>query len=431
MIFSRKAIEARRQKTETAWKSLLRSADVVLVHSGEPIARPGGWDQTYPFSPHPSYYWLTGRREPTEVVLYSPELGWVEFHRTKTLYDLIWDGGEVEAASEAQSRVDLEAFLMRHRFKRIYHLGQVPAPYQDAVTVIPGRLELDVALHRARRAKDDEELALIRQAAAIAVGGYAFVEKNIRAGVSEQDVAIGFEHVTRLAGSHRTPYGSIVGSGTNSAVLHATPSQRKIADDEMVLVDAGVDLYDYCVDITRCYPSSGKFSTQQQQIYSLVKKAQQEGIALMKPGVEWHAVHRKTAEVIAQGLLDLGIVRGQREDILDSGAISAFYPHGVGHLVGLLVRDTGTPENPSPEVYCGVRLRVDLPLAENYVITVEPGCYFHRRLLEADHVRKQYGEFMNWSEIERWKDLGGVRLEDDVRITKEGTENLTASVPKL
>ena len=151
----------------------------------------------------------------------------------------------------------------------------------------------------------------------------------------------------------------------------------------------------------------------------------------MKPGVEWHSVHRKTAEVIAQGLLDLGVMRGSLHDILESGAISAFYPHGVGHLVGLLVRDTGSPENPSPEVYCGVRLRVDLPLAENYVITVEPGCYFHRRLLEADHVRKQYGEFMNWTEIERWKDLGGVRIEDDVRITSGGTENLTAVVSKL
>jgi Xaa-Pro aminopeptidase len=126
----------------------------------------------------------------------------------------------------------------------------------------------------------------------------------------------------------------------------------------------------------------------------------------------------------------MNVMKGSVDSILETGAIAVFYPHGVGHLVGLRVRDTGHEENVNPKTYSGARIRVDLTLQENILITVEPGCYFIKTLINDKTNREKHKDFINWAETEKWLNIGGVRLEDDILITASGNSNLTAVVAK-
>jgi Xaa-Pro aminopeptidase len=134
--------------------------------------------------------------------------------------------------------------------------------------------------------------------------------------------------------------------------------------------------------------------------------------------------------VIAQGLKDLNILNCSVEDALSNNAIAVFFPHGVGHMVGLRVRDVGGKFNANPNKYAGARLRVDIPLREGYLMTVEPGCYFINALLNDSETRATYRSEINWAEVEKWMNVGGVRLEDDIHVTSDRPENLTEIIPK-
>ena len=231
-------------------------------------------------------------------------------------------------------------------------------------------------------------------------------------------------------GGDALPYDTIIGSGKNSAILHALPTHKAIAENEFVLVDAGCAIYDYCVDITRTYPSTASISSRHKDLYQLVLRAHAECIAMSRPGVMWRDVHLHAARVITEGLLQLGILKGSLSTLLEKEVSSAFFPHGVGHLVGLRVRDAGHEENINPKIYAGARLRVDIELEENHLITVEPGCYFIASLLNSADIQSKFKEEIVWSEVEKWKDIGGVRIEDNILITKGGNDNLTIDIPK-
>ena len=220
----------------------------------------------------------------------------------------------------------------------------------------------------------------------------------------------------------------MIGSGVNAAILHASPTAKVIEQNDLVLIDAGVDLYDYCVDITRVFPASGTFSSQGKMLYDLVKNAHAAGIENAIVGKDWHNIHKLTAKIIAEGLKSFGILKCDADTALESEAIALFYPHGVGHLVGLRVRDTGSPENLSPKKYCGAYLRVDLKLQENLTLTVEPGCYFIPALLNHPDRRKKFADLINWSEAEKWIPVGGVRVEDDILIQKNGPPRVLTQV---
>ena len=228
----------------------------------------------------------------------------------------------------------------------------------------------------------------------------------------------------------KVPYPTIVGSGINSAILHAHPSHKKLLNGKMVLIDAGTEISSYCIDVTRVFPVNGKFSSQQQASYELVLNTQTAAIDFARAGIEWREVHKKSARPIANGLKDLNIVQGEIDSVLESGAISVFYPHGVGHLVGLRVRDTGFNERDKVNHYYGVSLRVDMKIEENMMLTVEPGCYFIPALLQNKSLQEKYRAFINWSEVEKWKDIGGVRIEGDILITQGSPEVFTSIIQK-
>ncbi len=429
--FNEKTISRRRERTETEWKSLLKPDECVLVFCGEPITKPGGLDQSYAFMPHPSYYWLSGYRRNFGVTFFSKEIGWIDFILPVTKDESIWEGMEPFTfnGKDVQS---LTEFLRQNKFKTIIALGQPTTKHIDLPLTTNSDLyfKLKEKFDKCRRLKDPEEVNLIRSIASMANAGYKKIETFIRPGVTEREIQIEYEAEVFRQGAQGMPYDTIVGSGTNAAVLHAIPTHKKVKDDELVLIDAGAHVDDYCVDITRVFPASRKFSSQQQALYDLVLKSQKSAIEKCVIGTEWNQVHSLTAQVIAEGLVSLGVMKGSVTSILETGAISLFYPHGVGHLVGLRVRDTGQEENIDPKFYNGVRIRVDLVLQENMLITVEPGCYFIKTILNDTAKRTQFKDFVNWNELDKWLSIGGVRIEDDILITKGSPDNLTSVVKK-
>jgi len=421
MYFSSKDIQSRREKLQAKWNEILAPDETVIVYSGEPIPKPGGLDQTYPFLPHPAYFWLTGRRREGEAVLYNKQSGWIEFQKTVPPEEAVWEGERTDLLvnEKGRSNNELDAFISNGR---IYKLGQSLAPVNGK------SFELRTALDQTRRKKDAAEVKLFRQLAQIAKHGYDKISEVLRPGISEKEVQLVYESEIMRQGAQGVPYDTIVGSGVNSATLHALPTYRIIKEKEFVLVDAGAEIYDYCVDITRTFFSSKDISSRHKDLYQLVSKAHAGRIAMSKPGVMWHDVHLHAAKVIAEGLLEFGILKGNADGLMEKGAVSVFFPHGVGHLVGLRVRDTGQEENDSPKIYAGSRVRVDIELEEDHFITVEPGCYFIPALLDNAAVRDKYHDDINWTEVEKWKDIGGVRIEDNILITRDGNENITQAI---
>jgi Xaa-Pro aminopeptidase len=251
-------------------------------------------------------------------------------------------------------------------------------------------------------------------------------------GISEREIQIELEAEMFRHGAHGVGYGSIVGIGTNAAILHFEPGARTAKPNDLVLIDAGGEYAGYTADVTRTYPIGDRFTPEQQAIYDIVLAALKKGTAMCHVGIEWHDVHRAAAHVMALGLRDLGILKGDVDNLLDSGAMALFFPHGIGHMVGLMVRDVGgrAPNRTGDERYCGVRVRVDMPLEDHFLMTVEPGIYFVPALLDDPENRQKFHRAVNWTSLEKWRPIGGVRIEDNVLITGGEPHITTESIPK-
>ncbi len=286
------------------------------------------------------------------------------------------------------------------------------------------------ALNAIRRRKDEVELARMRAAERATSAGFAAIAPSIQPGRTERELQIELEAAFFRNGGDFLGFETIVGGGPNSAVLHFPPSSRPFADGDLVLIDAGAEYRGYTSDITRTYPASGRFTSEQHEIYAIVREAGERATARCTAGTEWRDVHRTAAVVIAEGLVELGLLRGEVEHLVERGAQSVFFPHGVGHMVGLGVRDAGEilrgrerPEDEFP------RLRVDLPLDVGHVFTVEPGIYFVPALIHDAEFRERHRNAVDWKRAERMLDFGGIRIENNVLITDGDPAVLTDDVP--
>lgn len=282
-----------------------------------------------------------------------------------------------------------------------------------------------------RRPKDLHELCLLQRAVAATAAGFARLPGLIQPGVTERALQIELEAAFFRHGGTRTGYGTIVGAGPNSAVLHFEPSSREVRAGEFVLVDAGAEVDRYVADVTRTFVA-GRPSPLQRDLYQVVLSAQENAIARCVPGAEWKSIHLATAVELVAGLVALGFLRGQPDSLVEQEAHTLFFPHGLGHLVGLGVRDgsgraPGRPRDPRPSLRI---LRMDLPLAVNYVVTVEPGLYFIPPLLGDADNRRRFHDCVNWPLVDQCLDLGGVRIEDNVLVTTGRPDVLTHAIPK-
>jgi Xaa-Pro aminopeptidase len=403
--------------------------EVVLVGAGELIPRPGRDDTTYRFEAHSEYFYLTDRNRPGGVLAFDPTEGWIDFVSPITASERLWTGAAA-AEPEGLTTDDLEGWLAARSGQRTAWLGSAPADARFDAGLAD---ELRFGLSRIRRPKDPVELERMRAAQRATHAAFAAVVPLMTDGVSEREAQIELEAEAFRHGAEAMAYDTIVGAGLNSAVLHFAPTSRRFQAGELVLIDAGAQHLGYASDITRTYPVGGRLDPVQQELHTLVHAAERAAIERCRVGVEWRDVHLTAALVIAEGLVAFGLLRGDPESLVQSGAVWLFFPHGIGHLVGLGVRDAGgTPlreRRNDPKPY--PNLRIDLPLEPGMVVTVEPGIYFvPAQLQDADRRHKHHDE-VAWSLVDRMLDFGGIRIEDNVLITEEGFEIITDDVPLL
>jgi Xaa-Pro aminopeptidase len=406
-------LERRRAAAADAWDV---GDAVVLVEAGKEIPVPGRGDRTYPFHAHSEYLYLTDRERPGGVLAFDPGEGWIEFVKPVTAEELLWTGleGDREGAPEGTRPLDeLEDWLHGRPVRR---LGAADDADED----------LRNDLIRVRRPKDDVELDRMRVAEAATRAGFEELVRLIEPGVTERELQVALEATFLRSGGDSLAYESIVGAGDHSAVLHFSPTSRELKAGELLLVDAGAEYRGYASDVTRTYPIGGELNGEQRLVWETVRRACEAAIEACTPGVEWRAIHRTAALIVGEGLIELGVLRGEPETLLESGAITLFFPHGIGHMVGLGIRDAGVASDELREPVPGFpRLRLDIPLQPRHVWTVEPGIYFVAPLLARHRERTD----VDWTRVDELLAFGGVRIEHDILITDDGCDVLTADIP--
>lgn len=442
------ALRTRRERMAAQWD--IRNT-AVLVASGLPVPV-AGTDQFHEFHTHPEFRYLAGPAAASSVLAFDGAEGWQLFAPVASIESRVWDGGgaalESLAAESGVDRVrplgELRSWLEARRGESLALLGNHDITHQargygiESWTALEAAVDSDLSARlseqvaESRRAKDGAELGRMRAAAAASRFGHFAAMRLARPGMSERALQIEIEAEFFRGGAERTAYGSIVGSGPNAAILHSSPSQRLLRDGDLVLVDAAAESEGYAADITRTFPVAAAFSAEQRSLYELVLAVQERAIAGVKPGVEYKELHLAACEQIASGLVDLGILRGDAASLVERDAHALFFPHGLGHMLGLSTHDAGgCLAGRTPSDRFGLKwLRADLPLQEDYVVTIEPGIYFIPALLDDPRRREEFADVVNWDAVDAMRGFGGIRIEDDVRVTVDGAEVLSAAVPK-
>jgi len=390
---------------------------------------PRNRDTHYPYRHDSYFYWLTGFAEPEAVVVLvgGAEPQSILFCRDKDETREIWDGfrhGPAAAQQQfgfdaAHSVAELDARLpelMGNRARLAYAVGQDPAwdarviGWLNAVRAktrqgigAPGEI-VDVrhALDEMRLIKDGHELALMRRAAEISTRAHGIAMRATRPGRHEYEIEAELLCAFRSGGAEAPAYTSIVASGANACVLHYVFNNQPLADGDLLLIDAAAEFGSYAADITRTFPVNGRFSAAQKDAYELVLAAQAAAIDEVRPGRHWNSPHEAAVRVLTQGMVDLKLLAGSVDGLIESNAYNRFYMHRTGHWLGMDVHDAG-------EYKIKGEWR---PLVPGMTLTVEPGLYIR----PADDVPEAFWNI-------------GIRIEDDVAVTESGCEVLT-SPPK-
>ena len=387
-------------------------------------------DAHYPYRFDSYFFYLTGFTEPEAVCVLiagdAPRS--LLFCRDKDLDREIWDGFRhgPEAAKqafgfdEAYSVKQLDEMLPKLLADQpaifcdmgesnewdarvIQWLNAVRAQARAGISA-PGEIcDVRKLLDDMRLVKDANELAVMRRAAQISVAAHRRAMQTARPGLHEYQVEAELLHEFRRNGAQSPAYTPIVASGANACVLHYVANDQPLKDGELLLIDAGCELDGYASDITRTFPISGRFSQPQREVYELVLAAQSAAIAEVKAGNHWERPHEAAVRVLACGFIDLGLCQGTVDAVIESGDYRKFYMHRTGHWLGLDVHDCGDYK----------RDGVWRALEPGMVLTVEPGCYIR----PGDGVPQHLWNI-------------GVRIEDDVVVTRDGCEVITADAPK-
>ena len=397
-------------------------------------------DCEWPFRQDSDFFYLTGFDEPDAVALLLPHRPegerFVLFVQPKDPAAEVWTGfrwgieGAVERYGadlahsldqlsvklpENHSGAEAIAFRVgRHTSVESMVLsawGRQLDTYARTGTAALGLVAPTPILHRLRLRKEPHELERLREACRISSEAHELARSITRPGMNEAEVQAAMEAHFRSNGARGPAYGSIVAGGDNACVLHYTANTAQLQDGDLLLIDAGCSLEDYYNgDITRTFPVNGRFTAEQRELYSLVLEAQEAAVAVVAPGGTAEAVHDTALRILVEGLVDLGLLIGDVDGIIERGDYRHLYMHRTGHWLGLDVHDVGAyrlGEQPAP-------------LEPGMVLTVEPGLYVSDRLSVPE----------GQPEIDdRWKGIG-IRIEDDVAVTETGHEVLTAGALK-
>ncbi len=378
-------------------------------------------------------FYLTGFDEPQSVLVLATAGNdaptSVLFVRPRDPEREVWDGPRAGTeGAKAEFGVD-EAFtfeklvtelprLLSNRKRLYYRLGRdrafddrvleaMDATRRRARTGISWPTDISdpaTILHEMRLLKGTEDLDAMRTAARITRDAHLRAMSHARPGMHEYEVEALLLETFRKNGSERPAYGSIVGSGANATVLHYRANNRKMEEGDLLLIDAGCEYGYYASDVTRTFPVSGKFTPEQRAIYQIVLDAQMASIEATREGATLEEVHMKSVEIVTRGLLDVGVLKGDVGELVEKEAYKPYFMHRTSHWLGMDVHDVGS-------YYVGGKPRV---LAEGMVLTVEPGIYIPAKDDKVDA---------------KWRGIG-VRIEDDILVSKDGPVNLTIDIPK-
>jgi Xaa-Pro aminopeptidase len=404
--------------------------DAIAILPTNPV-RPRNRDVDYPFRPDSDFFYLTGFPEPEAVAVLvpgRPHGEYLLFCRDRDLEKETWNGrragleGAVErfGADDAFPIGDIDDILpglLESHERVFYTMGATPDFDQRVIGWVnrirsqsrAGKqtpdefVSLEHFVHDMRLYKSRAEVKVMRQAANIAARAHKRAMQACRPGMMEYELEAEYLHEFRRAGGEPA-YPSIVGGGENACVLHYTENNAELNGGDLVLIDAGVEHQCYASDITRCFPVNGRFSKAQRAIYELVLDAQLAAIEEVYPGNNWNAPHDAAVKVITRGLVKLGLLKGRTPSLVKEQAFRKFYMHRTGHWLGMDVHDVG-------EYKVGDEWRV---LEPGMVLTVEPGIYIAAR---------SKGVARKWWNI-------GVRIEDDVLVTRAGYDVLSKNAPK-
>ena len=389
-------------------------------------------DAEFKFRQDSDFHYLSGFNEPDSVLVLVPGRKHGQclfFCRERNPERELWDGYREGPEGLCQNFGADDAFpitdiddilpgLMEGRERVYYSMGKRPEfdkQVMDWVNVLrskarsgahpPGEfLDLDHLLHDMRLYKSAAELRVMKEAADIAAAAHTRAMKFCQPGMMEYQLEAEYLHEFAASGAQAAAYNSIVGGGKNACILHYGENNAMLRDGDLVLVDAGCELNCYASDITRTFPVNGRFSKEQQALYEIVLEAQLAAIETIKPGSHWNHSHDETVRVITQGLLNLNILQGDLNTLIETEAYRPFYMHRAGHWIGMDVHDVG-----DYKVHDEWRV-----LEAGMVMTVEPGIY-----IAVD----------NKDVAAKWRGIG-IRIEDDVAVTASGYEVLSSDVVK-
>jgi Xaa-Pro aminopeptidase len=388
-------------------------------------------DTQYRYRQNSDFFYLTGLEEPESVAVIAParEHKYTLFVRPRDPAQEIWVGKRtgVEGAKAewgADQSFAIEEFddklldLLEGASVLYYRLGvdedfdkkiiaklasvrilnrkpiQIPQTITDPATIV----------HEMRVLKSDEEIELMQRAADIAAEGHVEAMKAVRPGMMEYEIEALTERVFRQRGASGPAYTSIVGGGANATVLHYIDNKDELADGDLLLLDAGAEYKGYASDITRTFPINGKFSAAQREIYDLVLKAQKACVEMVRPGTTHEQLKQHSIEVLTEGMVEIGLLKGEPAKLIEDKKYEQFYMHGLGHMLGVDVHDVGS-------YFIDKKSRA---LEPGVVMTIEPGIYV------APDTKDIPEKFLGI----------GVRIEDDVLCTSNGPRVLTSKVPK-
>jgi len=394
--------------------------------------RPRSRDTEYHYRQDSDFLYLSGFEEPDSVLVLIPGRAhgaYVLFVRERNREREIWDGyraGPEGACSDYEADDafpiddidDILPGLLEGKQRVYYAMGKdsefdqrvmgwvnsIRAKVRSGATPPGEFLDLSHFLNDLRLFKSSAELRVMTEAAEISARAHVRAMKAAGAGVMEYQLEAEILHEFNMSGARFPAYNSIVGGGKNGCILHYIENSAALKNGDLVLIDAGCELDYYAADITRTFPVNGKFSAEQKALYEICLSAQLAAIEVAKPGNHWNDPHETTVRVITQGLIDIGLLEGELAQLIESEAYKEFYMHRAGHWLGMDVHDVG-------DYKVGGEWRV---LEPGMVMTVEPGIY-----VAPDNERV----------AKKWRGIG-IRIEDDVVITKDGNRVLSAGVPK-
>ena len=389
-------------------------------------------DVDYPFRQDSDFYYLTGFNEPDALAVFIPgrEQGeYILFCREFDEKKALWEGAHsgLEGATKHYAADDsfpiddvddILSGMLENKVKVFYPMGRDIRSHRDLIGLItrirmqsrlgvvaPAELaSIEPILHEMRLFKSPAELKLMRHAAEISAQAHVKAMQFCRAERFEYQIEADIVHHFMQSGLRAVAYPSIVDCGKNACTLHYTENKDQLKNGDLLLIDAGAECNHYAADITRTFPVSGKFTEPQAQLYQLVLDAQLAAIEQIKPGIPWNAAHEVSVEVITKGLVKLGLLKGNVKKLIKAEKYKQFYMHRIGHWLGMDVHDVG-------DYKINQEWR---KLQAGMVLTIEPGLYIPENCKTID---------------KQWRGIG-IRIEDDILVTKEGHEVLTNGVPK-